>query len=145
MSFENEPQEPNYIINDEVLKFFLDWVNRLGLSIGISLQIGGTWIAGELVSESEYIHALAEVYANKMVFRSDTGVSDDVIRQARLTLNEIVLQLSSAQNTEITHLHLKNFFFVYPVAKKIPSDLPYCRVKLDDISAWIMGDPEPPE
>lgn len=138
---------------DFVLAFFIDIVTKSpdGFTLGITLNVGGTLISGDLVSGKAYFEGLGEDYQSG--FTDIAGFSQNFRDSIRSQFNEIgeVLYGSpkeEAQGGELTNkspivyhfIHLKNAKFFAPGASPTPRNRgTWWRGKIEAVDGFCLG------
>ena len=107
---------------------------------GVSLVVGGTWLTGQLIGARAWFEGLARSL-------DETGSADgfgDVIRMVGAQVYPSVSEREAAgdmvDDTVLpAFLHLRDAFLVDSSGRPVPSRGGFVRVRVDDVSAWMLG------
>lgn len=149
-------QEPDFLLS-ELVSFL---ANKMDAEVGITLLIHGTVFTGTLVSEREYLEAIAEtlkdmtrnlferpskdeLLAIDEVFNPDAMIEDTYPSDEVESENtpEVPPSFDEDGPPSIRYVHLREPVIIYPGATLGfgESSLPIMRVRLTEISGWMMG------
>lgn len=137
---------------DWFLQQIVDWANKSGLGVGVTLNVGGLLVSGTTISGAKYFNDLA-----KQVGSSKTEASDELLK----TLSEIIgayasiyevpdeAEADSGEPTDgsssdalatPTFIHLADARFFYPNAKPLPHNRGVLwRGKVSQVNAFSLG------
>ncbi|WP_323920134.1 MULTISPECIES: gas vesicle accessory protein GvpU [Aeromonas] len=109
--------------------------NRIpGVSIGITLTIGGTLVSGLLISGKEYFDSLALELSKD----SENTLSMAIAEEMKNISNSIYDSNLERGHVSTVYIHLKKARH-YTGDKSIPNDGAYWRGKLCDVSGFTFG------
>ena len=121
----NEPIEtkPRYETakTDWFLQELVDIVNGLGdLEIGITLQVSGMLVSGNMVSGPKYFEGFAEDFSEAFGYKSDATES---VKTALTKHGDIYPQRKESEEAPLPqYIHLKNARYFNTFGKPIPDE-----------------------
>jgi hypothetical protein len=133
-----EPTADPY--RDLMLASFANLANEASIGeLGVSLVVGGAWLTGQLVGARAWFEGLARSL-------QETGAEGfaDVIRMvgAQVYPSESEREAAGDVIDETilpAFLHLRDAFVLGPSGRPVPSQGGFVRVRVDDVSAWMLG------
>ena len=125
---------------DLMLASFVNLANQGTLGeLGLSLVIGGGWITGQLIGARAWFEGLARSL-------EETGAEGfaDVIRMVGAQVYPSVSEREAAgdlvDDTQLpAFLHLRDAVLLGTSGRPVPSQGGFVRVRVDDVSAWMLG------
>ncbi len=116
-------------------------LGELGFSPRIILVVGGSYIAGRLVSAQQYFSALAASF--EIVDVPENSILKTVISRMR----EHSINISRGEDEELgqarRYIHLSDARFVSIDGLTMPSNGVDLRIKLKSVDGFLFGRPQP--
>lgn len=133
-----EPTEDPY--RDLMLASFANLANEATIGeLGVSLVVGGGWLTGQLIGARAWFEGLARSL-------EETGADGfaDVIRMVGAQVYPSVSEREAAgdtlDDTQLpAFLHLRDAVLLGTSGRPVPSQGGFVRVRVDDVSAWMLG------
>lgn len=129
---------------DPLLRAFVLMMNKEAWQVDLSVLVGGTWVTGTMVPPRMFMQEVANLAA---------GQGADAFRDLFENLGRTFFPSDSevdagaaekpAGDAAPRHLHLRNARTLSP-GGPIPADGCYLRLRLWDVSGWVLGSPQPP-
>lgn len=135
---------------DWFLEMLVDIVTRDGISFGITLNVGGVLVSGELVSYRKYFEGFAEDFKGGLI---RAGFTPDNAEIAVKAFREVPDFLTSIANTNEQggargtppsprpgFIHLRNARFFHPGEVPVPANKGvWWRGRLNAVDGFILG------
>ncbi len=126
---------------DLMLASFANLANEATIGeLGISLLVGGGWLTGQLVGARAWFEGLARSL-------DEAGSAEgfgDVIRMVGAQVYPSASEREAAGDIVTdpslpAFLHLRDAHVVLPGGRTIPSRGGFVRVRVDEVSGWMLG------
>jgi hypothetical protein len=112
--------------------------------VDLTVLVGGNWVAGTMIPPRMFMQEVADLAAGQGAdpFRD---LFQNMGRTFFPSDSEVEAGAAEAPASEAAprHLHLRNARTLSP-GGAIPSDGCYLRLRLWDVSGWVLGSPELP-
>jgi hypothetical protein len=127
---------------DPLLRAFVLTLNREAWQVDLTLLVGGTWVAGTMIPPRMFMQEVAD-------FAAAQGAEPfrDLFQDMGRTFfpSESEVEAGAAEDPPPDdaprHLHLRNARTLSP-GGLIPADGCYLRLRLWDVSGWVLGSPQ---
>ncbi|MFP5319239.1 MAG: hypothetical protein ACLGI2_13235 [Acidimicrobiia bacterium] len=125
---------------DLMLASFANLANEATIGeLGVSLVVGGAWLTGQLIGARAWFEGLAKSL-------DETGADGfaDVIRMVGAQVYPSISEREAAgdvvDDTQLpAFLHLRDAVILGTSGRPVPSQGGFVRVRVDDVSAWMLG------
>lgn len=138
-----ENQEENPKLNTDVdgfVQILVSIVNQTSIGIGITLNVGGLIISGELVSKKNYFEGLAQEMA---LANADEPIKDALQTVFRKISGQDELSIEESQNENQPppkFIHLKNAKMLLANGKQVPTNQGvWWRGRLSAVDGFCLG------
>lgn len=135
---ETKAREQMIDSTDWLLQEFISMVNTYDMAIGITLNVGGLLVSGELIGGKKYFEGIGKDFAISL------GGSDKIKKSfedwGRKIYSGETNKKSRRDLKEPYFIHLKNAKFYYPGQQPIPKNQGVrWRSRLEAIDAFCLG------
>jgi hypothetical protein len=129
---------------DPLLRAFVLTLNREAWQVDLTLLVGGTWVAGTMIPPRMFMQEVAD-FAAAQGAEPFRDLFQDMGRTFYPT--DSAVEAGAAEDPPADdaprHLHLRNARTLSP-GGLIPADGCYLRLRLWDVSGWVLGSPQLP-
>lgn len=135
------PDAPDAPYRDLMLASFVNLANQAAIGeLGLSLLVGGEWLTGQLVGARLWFEGLAQ----SLDETGATGEFGDVIRMVGAQVYPSESERMAAGESDDdpnlpSFIHLREAFLIRADGRRVPSHGGYIRVRVDSVSAWMLG------
>jgi hypothetical protein len=130
---------------DPLLRAFVMTLNREAWQVDLTVLVGGTWVAGTMIPPRMFMREVADFAAGQGA-DAFSELFQDMGRTFFPSQSEV--EAGAAEDAPPDdaprHLHLRNARTLSP-GGPIPSDGCYLRLRLWDVSGWVLGSPQLPD
>lgn len=129
---------------DPLLRAFVLTMNTEVWQVDLTLLVGGAWVSGTLIPPRMFMQEVADLADGQ-----GAVAFGDLFRNMGRTFfpSDSEVEAGAAEepaaDSAPRHLHLRNARTLSPVGA-IPTDGCYLRLRLWDVSGWVLGSPELP-
>ena len=130
---------------DPLLRAFVLTMNRESWQVDLTVLVGGTWVSGTMIPPRMFMQEVADFAAGQ-----GADAFSALFRDMGRTFfpSESEVEAGAAEepppDTAPRHLHLRNARTLSP-AGAIPPQGCYLRLRLWDVSGWVLGSPQAPD
>lgn len=123
--------------SDWFLQLLVKMVNQSTISIGITLQVGGILVTGDLISGKAYFDGFGEDLSGPFKQFPDTAES---IKETFAKCGEVYRVEDPGKEPPPEFIHLKNAQFFIPAARPIPTDNGvWWRGRVTEVAGFVLG------
>ena len=137
----NQSQSSNVEQNDWLLQSLVNMANNDGIEIGITLQVSGILVSGDLVSIETYFDEIGEEFLSGFVNRLEV---EELIKDSFSKFGERFTKIQT-DKTEIDQplpqfLHLKNARFFHTSGNPVPTNRGvFWRGRISEVGGFCLG------
>ena len=130
---------------DVLLRVLVDKANRAGLEMGVTLTLGGTLVAGDLVSGSTWFEGFAsKIQATGTGSREYSDMMADIMREwDERRYSEISSETTPESNDDRplmpTYIHLRDARIMDPSRNRVPTEGAWLRMRLTTVGGFMLG------
>jgi hypothetical protein len=130
---------------DPLLRAFVLTLNREAWQVDLTLLVGGTWVAGTMIPPRMFMQEVAD-FAAAQGAEPFRDLFQDMGRRFFPSESEVDAGAAEGRAADDAprHLHLRNARTLAPTGP-IPADGCYLRLRLWDVSGWVLGSPQLPD
>lgn len=138
----NQPAENSegnlpFCSSDWFLQLLVEMVNQSTISIGITLQLGGILVTGDLISGKAYFEGFGEDLSGPFKQFPDAAES---IKETFSKCGEVYRVEDAGKEPRPEFIHLKNAQFFIPAARPIPTDHGvWWRGRISEVAGFVLG------
>lgn len=135
------PDSPDAPYRDLMLSSFANLANEAAIGeLGVSLLVGGSWLTGQLVGARLWFEGLAQSLDDT----GTTGDFGDVIRMVGAQVYPSESERMAAGELEEdpnlpAFVHLRDANVISADGRRVPTRGGFVRVRVDAVSAWMLG------
>lgn len=132
------PDRQTYADPDWFLQILVKMANQNGVEMGITLQVGGVLVSGQLVSGKKYFEGFADDFSGAM---SDPEEAQGVRNAfAKFGSGYGKEEDESAPQFEPTFIHLKDARVFHPGGTAVPGNRGvWWRGRLSEVAGFVLG------
>ena len=126
---------------DWFLEILCNMVNGNEMIIGLTLNVGGLLVSGELISGDKYFEGFSEEFTNALsnLVPTDDGI-EDIKNQITKLGDRYKHDENDEQNKPTNFIHLRNAKFFNTVGSPVPSNRGvWWRGRLSEVSGFMLG------
>ena len=116
-------------------------VNSASLEMGITLQVGGMLVSGDLVAVNTYFDGIGEEFSSSSTFVNDLEAAKS-IKDSFSTLGARLIQTDETEDEQLLpqFIHLKNARFFHTSGNPIPSNRGvFWRGRICEVGGFSLG------
>lgn len=124
---------------DWFLQFLVNLVNKYGLKFGITINIGGFLVSGNLASGKEYFEGFAKVFSSAWPDEK----SAELVRDSIEKFGEEIYKERNEDDSQVPllhYIHLENAKFFSTSGKSVPSYRGvWWRGRISEVQGFVPG------
>lgn len=128
---------------DPLLRAFVLTLNQEAWQVDLTVMVGGTWVAGTMIPPRMFMQEVADFAGGQ-----GAGAFRDLFADMGRTFfpSDSEVEAGAAEDPSPDraprHLHLRNARVISGAGQAIPADGCYLRLRLWDVSGWVLGAPQ---